>query len=656
MVGIGSIVGSYRITDKIGEGGMGAVYKGVDQMLEREVAIKMLRPELARQPDVLERFRSEAVTLAKLNHPNIATLYNFLQHEGDYFMVMEFVPGNTIENIIIKFGAIAYERAIPLFCQALEGIDQAHRKGIIHRDIKPANVMVLDAGAVKVMDFGIARMLGSARLTKQGNVVGTVEYMSPESIRGEDVDARSDIYSLGILLYEMLTGRLPFENTSEYELMRSQIEDAPPPPTAYLPNIPVAIEQAIMRSLAKRREARFQTAGEFRASLLSSLVASVSETGNITANYAAPATRVVEALPNSLTADNLKGGAQVVNRNTQNPSSPITESQLPPTQKINLPSSSQELPSPAPPETLMMGGNQRAQISEPGTLILGDKPSQSIPAPVTRTADIPSLPMPPAPPFAPPVSASPTIQQTQRLPGESQMQQPTGTQIISGQSGQMQQPPAFRDSRDSYPPMVQQMPPPATSKSNWKIFAGVGVLILVLAAAAAAFFISKNRNAAAPAPVQVEETNAAPTEENPTPPTTDSQPVNAATADSLANSATSTEEAKEEANANASTNPNAAKQRSRKDDKTTNTSGEETKQAEVKPEPTPPPAETKPQPPQPETKPEPTKTEPSAATTETKTAEKPKKRGIFKRIFGIGADDEKKKKEEEKKKEQKKNP
>src|SRR5262249_45797854 len=120
MVGIGSIIGTYRITGKIGEGGMGAVFKGVDQMLEREVAIKVFRHELARQPEVLERFRSEAVTLAKLNHPNIATLYNFLEHEGDYFMVMEFVPGNTIENIILKYGAITYERAIPLFCQALE--------------------------------------------------------------------------------------------------------------------------------------------------------------------------------------------------------------------------------------------------------------------------------------------------------------------------------------------------------------------------------------------------------------------------------------------------------------------------------------------------------------------------------------------------------
>src|SRR5437868_3189877 len=164
---IGQIVGNYKIEQKLGEGGMGAVFRGVDMMLEREVAIKFLRPELSAQPQVLERFRSEAVTLAKLNHPNIATLYNFLHHEGDYFMVMEFVHGYTVEHIIQNFGAISYERAIPLFCQALEGIEQAHRKGIIHRDIKPANIMIVDSRIVKVMDFGIARMLGSARMTKQ---------------------------------------------------------------------------------------------------------------------------------------------------------------------------------------------------------------------------------------------------------------------------------------------------------------------------------------------------------------------------------------------------------------------------------------------------------------------------------------------------------
>jgi tRNA A-37 threonylcarbamoyl transferase component Bud32 len=273
---IGSLVGSYKITDKIGEGGMGAVFRGIDVMLEREVAIKMLRPELSRQPNIVERFRSEAVTLAKLNHPNIATLYSFLRQGDDFFMVMEFVRGETLDSVIRNSGAMSCERAIVLLCQALEGIDHAHRMGIIHRDIKPANIMLTENGTLKVMDFGIARVLGTARMTKQGNIVGTIEYMSPEQVRGQETDARSDIYSLGILLYEMLTGRVPFESDSEYDLMKMQIEDAPSPPRVFAAHIPQSIEQAIMRSLAKRPEARFQSAAEFRNMLLSATGAAVA--------------------------------------------------------------------------------------------------------------------------------------------------------------------------------------------------------------------------------------------------------------------------------------------------------------------------------------------------------------------------------------------
>src|SRR5690349_15819912 len=261
---IGNVVGSYKVTDKIGEGGMGAVFKGIDLMLEREVAIKMLRPELASQPDVVERFRAEAVTLAKLNHPNVATLYSFLRQGEDFFMVMEFVRGETLDSLVKRSGAMPCDRAIALFCQALEGIDHAHKMGIVHRDIKPANMMLTETGTLKVMDFGIARVLGTSRLTKVGHLIGTVEYMSPEQVRGEETDARSDIYSLGILLYEMLTGRVPFNSTSEYELMRCQIEAAPAPPRSHAPHIPLPVEQAIMRSLAKKRDARFQSASAFR--------------------------------------------------------------------------------------------------------------------------------------------------------------------------------------------------------------------------------------------------------------------------------------------------------------------------------------------------------------------------------------------------------
>lgn len=303
---IGSVVGNYKIIDKIGEGGMGAVFKGVDLMLEREVAIKMLRPELAQQPNVVERFRTEAVTLAKLNHPNVATLHSFFRQGEDFFMVMEFVRGETLDSMIRQHGAMPCDQAVELFSMALKGIDHAHKMGIVHRDIKPANMMLTDTGSIKVMDFGIARVLGTDRMTRAGHLIGTAEYMSPEQVRGEETDARSDIYSLGILLYEMLTGRVPFNSSSEYQLMRSQIEDAPAPPRTFSPNIPLGVEQAIMRALAKKREARYQSASEFRASLLQRTtgVAATSplenariNTGRTGGGYVTPAPAGAETIP-----------------------------------------------------------------------------------------------------------------------------------------------------------------------------------------------------------------------------------------------------------------------------------------------------------------------------------------------------------------------
>ena len=186
--------------------------------------------------------------------------------------------------------------AVAHFCQALDGIGRAHKLGIIHRDIKPANVMVTEDGSIKVMDFGIARVLGTARMTKQGNIIGTIEYMSPEAIQGQEVDARADIYSLGILLYEMLTGRIPFDADTEFSMMMAQIQQAPPPPRNFAPHIPLALEHAIMRSLAKKPEARFQTAAEFRVALETSVRAGADTIpiGAAPTMPAMPATRMAE--------------------------------------------------------------------------------------------------------------------------------------------------------------------------------------------------------------------------------------------------------------------------------------------------------------------------------------------------------------------------
>ena len=215
-------VGNYRLVEKLGEGGMGTVYLGVDVMLERKVAIKMLLPEIASQQDIVERFRAEAVTLARLNHPSIATLFNFFRDGNQYFMVMEYVAGRTLETAIRETGALPVDRAVAVMCKVLDGIEHAHELGVQHRDLKPANIMLLDSGGVKVMDFGIARLLGAARMTRSGRIVGTLEYLAPERVRGQEGDVRSDLYSMGIVLYEMLTGRLPFTSDSDYDLMRRE--------------------------------------------------------------------------------------------------------------------------------------------------------------------------------------------------------------------------------------------------------------------------------------------------------------------------------------------------------------------------------------------------------------------------------------------------
>jgi serine/threonine-protein kinase len=289
---IGQIIGNYKIEEKLGEGGMGAVYKGVDTMLDREVAIKALRPELASQNAVVERFRSEAVTLAKLNHANIATLYTMFRQGDELYMVLEFVRGETLDNILQRRGALPAEEAVPVFSQVLDGIDHAHELGIVHRDIKPANMMLTEKGTLKVLDFGIARLLGSARMTRAGNIIGTLEYMAPEQVRGQETDGRSDIYALGMMLYEVLTGQLPFQTENEFELMKLQTEVVPRPPREINPAIPAEVESAIMKAVSKDPAQRFQTAGEFREVLLDAGFSAQGTMHGLTGTHRKPATHL----------------------------------------------------------------------------------------------------------------------------------------------------------------------------------------------------------------------------------------------------------------------------------------------------------------------------------------------------------------------------
>lgn len=264
---IGEVIGNYRILEKIGKGGMGEVFRGIDLTLEREVAIKVLRFELTHNQDLVDRFRMEAVALARLNHPNIVTLHNYFINNNQYFMVLEFIQGETLDKLIEHQTVFTWQQTISLLKEALSGLEHAHQLGVIHRDIKPANMILTTTGILKLMDFGIARILKTSRITKSGHFFGTLEYMSPEQIRGHDVDARSDVYSVGIVLYEMLTGRLPFERNTDYELIRAQIEEYPISIRTFVPQIPQKLEKIVLRALSKMPKDRFQSAVAFRDEL-----------------------------------------------------------------------------------------------------------------------------------------------------------------------------------------------------------------------------------------------------------------------------------------------------------------------------------------------------------------------------------------------------
>jgi serine/threonine-protein kinase len=264
----GQTIGKYKILSRVAEGGMGVFYQALDTRLDRTVGIKTLHTEFSVDAQLRERFINEAKALAKLNHPNICVLHDFFEDAERLFIVMEYIEGDTLSDIARSKGAISPEQAIPVFRQILLALDYAHRKNIIHRDIKPSNIMVSSQGIVKVMDFGIAKIVGSSKqLTMTGRKVGSIPYMSPEQITQKNIDHRSDLYSLGITLYQVLTGRVPFDSTSDFEVMKAHLEDPPPSPRSLDPRISKKVEEVILKSIAKKPEERYQTAIELRNAL-----------------------------------------------------------------------------------------------------------------------------------------------------------------------------------------------------------------------------------------------------------------------------------------------------------------------------------------------------------------------------------------------------
>jgi eukaryotic-like serine/threonine-protein kinase len=262
-----TFAGRYQIVEELGHGGMGRVYKAVDTQVNEKVALKLLKPEISADSEMIERFRNELKLARRIAHRNICRMFDLGEAEGTRFITMEFVPGEDLRTVIRMTGSLAVGTILSIGQQVADGLAEAHGLGIVHRDLKPQNVMIDTAGRVKIMDFGIARSVREKGVTGPGVMIGTPEYMSPEQVEAKETDARSDIYSLGIILYEMATGRVPFEGDTALSIAMKQKGETPKSPKALNPNLPDELSAIILRCLEKDPAKRFASAADLRAEL-----------------------------------------------------------------------------------------------------------------------------------------------------------------------------------------------------------------------------------------------------------------------------------------------------------------------------------------------------------------------------------------------------
>jgi serine/threonine-protein kinase len=374
---VGQNIGKYRVLDRVGRGGMGTVYQAIDETLHREVAIKVLNAEL-NDPEVAKRFRAEAITVARLNHPGIATIYELFQHEGQWLMVMEFVRGETLERMAERLGFLSPQRAAELCMQALAALAHAHSMGVVHRDLKPANLMITENGTVKIMDFGIARVAGTEHLTNVGFMMGTPAYMAPEQVMGHEIDARADLYAMGVVYYRLITGKLPFKGDTPFAMAQSQVSDPPIPIGTLRGDLPPWVDQLVLRSLAKGPAERFQSAVEFHEAFARCLAGLPMMTMYTSSAPTELMTTPPRAMP------------------TASMPRPVTSATLPPLTAGPAAMTPGATPSPVPPVVASVSPHETPTVS-----VMPPAAEPSSRSPVTAaTLPRPAAPAPPVPPPA----------------------------------------------------------------------------------------------------------------------------------------------------------------------------------------------------------------------------------------------------------------
>ena len=275
---IGKTIGKYRFVEELGRGPLGTVYKAIDETLDREVAIKVLNPELSNS-ELMKHFQTEATTLARLHHSDIATIHEIHHTDTDLLMVMEFVKGETLDHLAERCGPLPPERAAYLVAQVLGALEHAHNAGVVHRDLTPSSVMVTEYGAIKVMDFGMARVAAADQATSDGFALGPPSYMSPERLAGGEVDGRTDVYSAGVIFYRLLTGHVPFEAATPLEMVQKQLSGAPTPLHTYREELPGWCQAIVDRAIARIADDRFPTAEAFRSTLNAAISEATESTG-----------------------------------------------------------------------------------------------------------------------------------------------------------------------------------------------------------------------------------------------------------------------------------------------------------------------------------------------------------------------------------------